>query len=172
MIRKLSLLPIAIFFAVIYFLFIGLDKDPTLIPSPLIGKQLPEFNSKTLLDNSKITNNDLLEKTYILNVWGSWCYACSIEHNYFIDIKKKKSIDIYGLNYKDNRKSAVKWLKDKGNPYKKNIFDDSGNIAIELGVYGAPETFLVNEGIIIHKHIGPIDKNYYKEIVLPNIKNE
>lgn len=173
MTRKISFLPIAIFLIIIYFLFNELNKDPTLIPSPLIGKPVPKFISQTLINNSKITNNDLIGKPYILNVWGSWCYACSIEHDYFIDIYEKKTIEIYGLNYKDDRNSAIQWLEKKGNPYRISIFDNFGNIAIDLGVYGAPETFLVNKsGLIIHKHVGPIDKNYYENIVLPNIKNE
>ena len=168
---KLAVLPIPIFIIIIYFLYSGLNKDPTLIPSPLIGKLVPEFSSTTLFDNKVITNKSLIGKPYILNVWGSWCYGCSLEHNLLIDIYNTGIIDIYGLNYKDNKINAMEWLKNKGNPYRKIIFDNDGSIAIDFGVYGAPETFLVNKnGIIIHKHVGPIDQNYYNDVLLPNIK--
>ena len=168
---KLAVLPIPIFVIIIYFLYSGLNKDPTLIPSPLIGKLVPEFSSTTLFDNKVITNKSLIGKPYMLNVWGSWCYGCSLEHNLLIDIYNTGTIDIYGLNYKDNKINAMEWLKNKGNPYRKIIFDNDGSIAIDFGVYGAPETFLVNKnGIIIHKHVGPINQNYYNDVLLPNIK--
>ena len=171
MFHKLSVLPILIFLVILYFLYSGLNKDPTLIPSPLIGKAIPTFSSITLIDNQKINNNDLLGEMHILNVWGSWCYACSIEHKHLIDIYSRGTINIYGLNYKDNRSSALEWLKARGNPYKYNIYDNKGNIAIDFGVYGAPETFLIDKkGIIIHKHVGPIDENYYNKVILPNLK--
>ncbi len=171
MLHKLSILPILIFLVILYFLYSGLNKDPTLIPSPLIGKAMPTFSSITLIDNQKINNNDLLGEMHILNVWGSWCYACSIEHKHLIDIYSRGTINIYGLNYKDNRSSALEWLKVRGNPYKYNIYDNKGNIAIDFGVYGAPETFLIDKkGIIIHKHVGPIDENYYNKVILPNLK--
>ena len=173
MLYRLSFIPILIFIAILFFLYSGLSKDPTLIPSPLIGKPMPEFSSPTLFDDNEITNHDLIGEIYILNVWGSWCYACSLEHNHLIDIYSRGTIKIYGLNYKDDKNSAINWLKERGNPYKKNIFDNNGNIAINLGVYGAPETFLINEkGIIIHKYVGPIDENYYNEVILPIINNE
>jgi cytochrome c biogenesis protein CcmG/thiol:disulfide interchange protein DsbE len=171
MFHKLSVLPILIFLVILYFLYSGLNKDPTLIPSPLIGKAMPTFSSTTLIDNQKINNNDLLGEMHIINVWGSWCYACSIEHKHLIDIYSRGTINIYGLNYKDNRGSALEWLKVRGNPYKHNIYDNKGNIAIDFGVYGAPETFLIDKkGIIIHKHVGPIDENYYNKVILPNLK--
>ena len=168
---KLAVIPILIFLIILYFLYSGLNKDPTLIPSPLIGKSVPEFTSITLIDNQIITNKNLLGKFYILNVWGSWCYGCSLEHNFLIDIYNTDTIEIYGLNYKDKRENAIEWLRSKGNPYKKIIFDNDGDIAIDFGVYGAPETFLINEkGIIIHKHVGPIDNSYYNDVLLPKIK--
>tara|TARA_B100000575_G_scaffold288929_1_gene289792 strand:+ start:715 stop:1233 length:519 start_codon:yes stop_codon:yes gene_type:complete len=167
---KTSIIPITVFLVILYFLFSGLNKDPTIIPSPLIGKKIPSFESKTLIDNEIISNNDLIGNFILINVWGSWCYACTIEHENLIDIYKNEEITIYGLNYKDNREAALSWLKKRGNPYKKNIIDKDGSIGIDFGVYGAPETFLINkEGIIVYKHIGPIDRNFFKEIVLPYI---
>jgi|TARA_B100001059_G_scaffold92539_1_gene91631 cytochrome c biogenesis protein CcmG/thiol:disulfide interchange protein DsbE len=171
MIRKISFIPILVFFAILYFLYGGLGKDPTLIPSPLIGKQVPSFFSETLILEEEISNEGLIGKPYILNVWGSWCYGCSLEHDHLLDIKLKNKIEIYGLNYKDNRNDAKEWLKTKGNPYKKIIFDYDGSIAIDFGVYGAPETFIVDKlGYIIHKHVGPIDQNYYNNVVIPLIE--
>jgi len=168
---RFSTLSIVFFLGIIYFLYAGLDKDPTLIPSPLIGKTAPNFKSIDLITGESITNIELLGKFYILNVWASWCYGCSIEHNYLMNMYKNNEIDIFGLNYKDEKDSAINWLKERGNPYKKIIVDTDGNIAIDYGVYGAPETFVIDEdGIIIYKHVGPIDQNFYNQIILPLMK--
>ena len=168
---RLSVFPILIFIIILYFLYSGLHKDPALIPSPLIGKSIPEFNSTTLFDNKSFSDKDIIGKIFMINVWGSWCYGCSLEHEYLLEIYKKNTIDIYGLNYKDKSKLAINWLKEKGNPYKEVISDNNGDIAIDLGVYGAPESFLVNQkGIIIHKHVDPIDHKYYDKVILPVLK--
>ena len=168
---KLPTLLIVLFLGVIYFLYTGLDKDPTLIPSPLIGKTVPDFKSTDLISGENITNKELLGKFYILNVWASWCYGCSLEHNHLMNIYKNNEIDIFGLNYKDEKNSAINWLKERGNPYKNVIVDVNGNIAIDYGVYGAPETFIINEdGVIIYKHVGPIDQSFYNKIILPLMK--
>lgn len=168
---RFSTLSIVFFLGIIYFLYAGLDKDPTLIPSPLIGKTAPNFKSIDLITGESITNTELLGKFYILNVWASWCYGCSIEHNYLMNMYKNNEIDIFGLNYKDEKDSAINWLKERGNPYKNIIVDTDGNIAIDYGVYGAPETFIIDEdGIIIYKHVGPIDQNFYNQIILPLMK--
>jgi len=168
---KLSILPLLALIAIFYFLYSGLNEDPTLIPSPLIGKKIPQFYSTTLLEQKSISNEDLIGRPFILNVWASWCYACTLEHNNLLKIYGKNTIPIYGLNYKDDMDSAKEWLKSKGNPYKRIILDKDGNIGIDFGVYGAPETFLVNnDGLIIHKHVGPIDENYYNKIILPLIE--
>ena len=165
---RISALPILVFLAILYFLYNGLYKDPTLIPSPLIGKTLPEFKSTSLIHSRDINNTDLLGKNYLLNVWASWCYGCSVEHDYLLDIYNDNKILIYGLNYKDDKKSAITWLKEKGNPYKDIIVDYSGDIGIDLGVYGAPETFLINsDGLILLKHVGPISSDFYEKNILP-----
>ena len=171
MVYRISVFPILISIIILYFLYSGLNKDPTLIPSPLIGKSIPEFNSITLIGNENFTNKDLIGEIFILNVWGSWCFGCKLEHENLVEIYKKNTINIYGLNYKDNSELAISWLKERGNPYKAVIFDNNGDIAIDFGVYGAPETFLVNQkGIIIHKHVGPIDQDYYNSVILPVLK--
>ena len=171
MIRKISFIPILVFFAILYFLYGGLGKDPTLIPSPLIGKQVPSFFSETLILEEEISNEGLIGKPYILNVWGSWCYGCNLEHDHLLDIKLKNKIEIYGLNYKDNRNDAKEWLKTKGNPYKKIGSDMNGETAINWGVYGVPETFLIDkDGIIILRHAGPITKDVMINEILPKLK--
>ena len=168
---KLPTLLIVLFLGIIYFLYTGLGKDPTLIPSPFIGKTAPDFKSTDLISGKVITNKDLLGKFYILNVWASWCYGCSLEHNYLMNIYKNNKIDIIGLNYKDEKNSAINWLKERGNPYKNIIVDENGNIAIDYGVYGAPETFIIDEeGVIIYKHVGPIEQDFYNKIILPLMK--
>ena len=170
---KLSILPLFALITIFYFLYSGLNKDPTLIPSPLIGKKIPQFYSTALLEQKSISSEDLIGEPFILNVWASWCYACTLEHNNLLKIHKNNTIPIYGLNYKDDTDSAKEWLNSKGNPYKDIIVDVDGNIGIDFGVYGAPETFLVNnDGLIIHKHVGPIDESYYNKIILPLIENE
>ena len=168
---RLQTLLIVLFLGIIYFLYTGLGKDPTLIPSPFIGKIAPDFKSTDLISGKVITNKDLLGKFYILNVWASWCYGCSLEHNYLMNIYKNNKIDIIGLNYKDEKNSAINWLKERGNPYKNIIVDENGNIAIDYGVYGAPETFIIDEeGVIIYKQVGPIEQDFYNKIILPLMK--
>ena len=104
----------------------------------------------------------------MLNIWASWCYGCSLEHDNLLDIYNNDKILIYGLNYKDDKKSALDWLKRKGNPYSDIIVDTSGDIGINLGVYGAPETFLINsDGLILFKHVGPISTGFYEKEILP-----
>ena len=165
---KSSALPIFIFLGILYFLYNGLDEDPTVIPSPLIGKTLPVFESTSLISNKALTNKDFLGKSYLLNIWASWCYGCSLEHDNLLDIYNNDKILIYGLNYKDDKKSALDWLKSKGNPYSDIIVDTSGDIGINLGVYGAPETFLINsDGLILFKHVGPISTSFYEKEILP-----
>ena len=108
---KISALPIFIFIGILYFLYNGLYEDPTVIPSPLIGKTLPVFESTSLISNKLLTNKDFLGKSYLLNIWASWCYGCSLEHDNLLDIYNNDKILIYGLNYKDDKKSALDWIK-------------------------------------------------------------
>jgi len=168
---KLAVIPIPVFLIILYFLYSGLNKDPTLIPSPLIGKSVPEFSSTTLIDNKIITNQNMLGKSYILNVWGSWCYGCSLEHNFLIDIYNTDTIEIYGLNYKDDRQKALSLLERDGNPFEFSIYDKEGSLAIDLGVYGAPETFLINsDGIIKTRHVGALTPEIWNKKFVIHLK--
>jgi len=162
-------LPVILFFALCGFLFIGLYKDPSEVPSPLIGKPVPEFSLPKLLDNSS-------QFTPILNVWGTWCFACKQEHPVLLELAKLNVAPIFGLNYKDDSSQAKLYLRDFGNPFVANAADVAGRVAIDWGVYGAPETFLIDrKGIIRHKHIGPLTMQDLDTKILPfieQLKNE
>ena len=163
------LAPLAIFALLVAFLYRGLSMDPKLVPSPLIGKPAPAFTLPRLDDPSAtISNTDLKGKVTLLNVWATWCVSCRQEHETLVELAKTGQVDIYGLNYKDNRQDAKRWLAQFGNPYIANAFDGSGRVAIDWGVYGAPETFIIDRnGIIRHKHIGPLTVDIINREILP-----
>ena len=171
------LLPVILFFVLCGFLFIGLYKDPSEVPSPLIGKSVPEFSLPKLYDNSaQFSNKDFLGKVSVLNVWATWCFACKQEHPALLELAKRNLAPIYGLNYKDDAGKAKLYLRDFGNPFIANAFDEAGRVAIDWGVYGAPETFLIDKkGIIRYKHIGPLTLNDLDNKIQPlilQLKNE
>jgi len=171
------LLPAILFFVLCGFLFIGLYKDPSEVPSPLIGKSVPEFSLPKLYDNSaQFSNKDFLGKVSVLNVWATWCFACKQEHPALLELAKRNLAPIYGLNYKDDADKAKLYLRDFGNPFVANAFDEAGRVAIDWGVYGAPETFLIDKkGIIRYKHIGPLTLNDLDNKIQPlilQLKNE
>ena len=163
------LAPLAIFALLVAFLYRGLSMDPKLVPSPLIGKPAPAFSLPRLDDPSAtISNTDLKGKVTLLNVWATWCVSCRQEHETLVELAKTGQVDIYGLNYKDDRQDAKRWLAQFGNPYIANAFDGSGRVAIDWGVYGAPETFIIDRnGIIRHKHIGPLTVDIINREILP-----
>jgi cytochrome c biogenesis protein CcmG, thiol:disulfide interchange protein DsbE len=163
------LAPLAIFALLVAFLYRGLSLDPKLVPSPLIGKPMPTF-TLTRLDNpaATISDADFKGKVTLLNVWATWCVSCRQEHETLVQLAKTGQVDIYGLNYKDNREDAKRWLSRFGNPYVANAFDSDGRVGIDWGVYGAPETFIIDrEGIIRHKHIGPLTTEIINDEILP-----
>ena len=165
------LVPVFVFLILMGFLYVGLYKDPSLVPSPLIGKPMPTFAASTLKDADKIiTNNDIQGKYALINVWATWCAACKQEHSALVYLAEQLQVPIYGLNYKDDRASAIDWLNQYGDPYVANIFDDSGRIGIDFGVYGAPETFLIDgQGIIQHKLVGVMTPDAWEKQFLPKI---
>jgi cytochrome c biogenesis protein CcmG/thiol:disulfide interchange protein DsbE len=163
------LVPLAIFTLLVAFLYRGLSLDPKLVPSPLVGKPVPRF-TLTRLDNPAVTisDADFKGKVTLLNVWATWCVSCRREHETLVQLSKTGQIEIYGLNYKDNREDANRWLSQLGNPYVANAFDSDGRVGIDWGVYGAPETFIIDrEGIIRHKHIGPLTIDIINDEILP-----
>jgi len=152
------LIPLAAFLALAVMLAVGLKLDPREVPSPLIDKPAPKFALARLDDAGKTVRlDDLKGKVFILNVWASWCVACREEHPILLDFAKKRVVPVYGLNYKDTRPDASAWLARFGNPYDASFFDEDGRVGLDFGVYGVPETFIVDgNGVIRMKHIGPI----------------
>ena len=165
------LVPLAIFVVLVAFLYRGLSLDPKRIPSPLVGKPMPEFVLPRLQDPAAtISDTDLKGKVSILNIWATWCASCRAEHEVLLLLAKSNKVNIYGLNYKDDRVKAQQWLAQLGNPYVANAFDADGRAGIDWGVYGAPETFVMDrQGIIRHKHIGPLTVDALNKEILPLI---
>tara|TARA_B100000035_G_scaffold313992_1_gene329044 strand:+ start:965 stop:1480 length:516 start_codon:yes stop_codon:yes gene_type:complete len=169
--NKSFILYALIFIFVSVFLFKGLYYDPKKIQSPLIGKNFPLFELPDLYSNTLLSNSSFLDKKTIVNVWASWCLECEREHSYLIQLSKNKDIDLVGINYKDESNDAVGWLSMRGNPYRIIIKDSMGDLALDLGVYGVPETYILDENQIIQfKHIGPIDTQIIQEKMLPLLR--
>ena len=169
--KLIKFLPLIIIVVVCIFFFFSLNNDTTKLSSPLVGKEVPEFSVDRLLSNETMTNKDLISgRPIILNIWSSWCIPCRAEHDVLMILSELYDVDIYGLNYKDSETEAKKFIEGLGNPFKKIGVDTSGRSAIDLGVYGVPETFVIRNGIIMYKHIGPIHMNELDEKILPMIK--
>ena len=166
------LLPLAGFVVIAIFLGVGLERDPRLVPSPLINKPAPSFSLSTLADPQRaITRNDMLGKVWLFNVWASWCVSCREEHPLLVALSKANIVPIYGLNYKDNRKDAQAWLDNWGNPYVQVATDMDGKVGIDYGVYGVPETYVIDKkGIIRYKQIGPLTVDILKNKIIPMVR--
>jgi cytochrome c biogenesis protein CcmG, thiol:disulfide interchange protein DsbE len=151
-------LPLAIFLVLVGFLAAGLKLDPREVPSPLIGKPAPGFALSRLDDADKtVRRDDMLGKVWMLNVWASWCAACRDEHAHLLAFARRQQIPILGLNYKDTRNEGMGWLSRFGDPYDASLFDQDGRVGIDFGVYGVPETFIIDkQGLIRFKQIGPV----------------
>jgi cytochrome c biogenesis protein CcmG/thiol:disulfide interchange protein DsbE len=165
------LLPLAVFLLLAVLLYRGLSLDPKLVPSPLIGKPMPSFTLPRLQDpEATLSDTDLLGRVFVINIWATWCIACRAEHDVLLQLARSGTVEIYGLNYKDERASARRWLQQLGDPYVANAFDADGRTGIDWGVYGAPETFVIDRrGIIRHKHIGPLTMEVLNNEILPLI---
>ena len=166
---KKSFIPVVIFILLGALLWVGLSLDPKKIPSPLIDKPMPEFELPNLLQPDKmVSQQQFLGQVYLLNVWASWCGACRQEHPLLMELANKQLATIVGLNWKDNPQDAMGFLNSLGDPYAISLSDISGRVGIDLGVYGAPETFLIDKtGTIRHKHIGPITEEAWSQTLLP-----
>jgi len=165
------LFPLVIFVALTILFIYGLQNDPRYVPSPLINKVAPEFTLPTLhKPEQMISINELKGKVSLINVWASWCAACRIEHPLLNKYTKKYQLNLYGLNYKDKRTDALLWLENLGNPYIESAYDEIGTVGIDYGVYGVPETFVLDKkGIIRYKHIGPINDEQFTSTIMPLI---
>jgi cytochrome c biogenesis protein CcmG/thiol:disulfide interchange protein DsbE len=169
---KKALIPLLIFIVLVGFLAVGLTRNPREIPSPLINKPAPAFSLPALdTPEQKISVQDLRGKVWVLNVWASWCVACRIEHPLLVEFAKTGTVPIYGLNYKDKRDDAIGWLAKFGNPYTRSLSDTDGLVGIDFGVYGVPETFVIDKtGVIRMKHIGPVTPEVLRDDIIPLVR--
>lgn len=170
--RLAVILPLAIFILLVIVLAVGLTLKPREVNSPFIGKPAPDFSLPRLhKPNEQISLVDLKGKVVLVNVWGSWCPACRDEHGLLVEIANSDLVPIYGLNWKDTREKALYWLQQLGDPYTAVAFDQDGRVGIDWGVYGAPETFVLSkDGIVAHKHIGPITTEVWRDTLWPLIQ--
>ncbi|MBZ0145900.1 MAG: DsbE family thiol:disulfide interchange protein [Rhodocyclaceae bacterium] len=166
------LLPLGIFIVLVAFLAIGLNLNPREVPSPLIGKPAPAFTLPQLHQpEATFAPKDLQGRVWLLNVWASWCVSCRQEHPILVDLAKRNIVPIYGLNYKDPREDALRWLKQFGDPYVLSIADVEGRVGIDYGVYGVPETYVIDKaGVIRFKQIGPVTQDVLEKTILPLIR--
>lgn len=169
---KRFLLPLGIFIGLLVFLAVGLRLNPREIPSPFIGKPAPSFNLTQLHEPDKtIAPADMVGQVWMLNVWASWCVSCRVEHPILMDFARTNMVPVVGLNYKDGRNDGIKWLREFGNPYLMSAFDNDGRVGIDFGVYGVPETFIIDkQGVIRMKHIGPLTPDALNKKIIPLIK--
>ena len=166
------LLPVLAFMILVLFLALGLSLDPSQVPSPLIGKPGPVFELPDLHRPDDVVNNATMAgQPALLNVWATWCAACRVEHDTLLALAASKAIPIYGLNYKDDRESAIRWLEQLGDPYTAVAFDPDGKVGLDWGVYGAPETFLLDpNGVVVYKYIAPISLAVWRDEFVPRIE--
>lgn len=166
------LLPLGIFLLLAVFLAIGLNLNPREVPSPLIDKPAPAFQLPQLHETGRtLAPQDMKGKVWVFNVWASWCVACLEEHPLLVELSKRNLVPIVGLNYKDNRADALLWLQKRGDPYTLSAQDADGRVGIDYGVYGVPETYVIDkEGIIRFKRIGPVTPKVLDEQILPLVK--
>lgn len=166
------LLPLAGLVVLVFFFYRGLYGNPAVIPSPLIGKPAPEFALPSVRDPDRVVaNKDFSGRMYVLNVWATWCVGCRQEHETLLEIAKSKVIPMVSLNWKDERPLAIRWLDQLGDPYVDTAFDPEGRVAIDWGVYGAPETFLVGaDGRVLYKHVAPLTLEIWARDFLPRIR--
>ena len=171
--RLRYLLPLAVFVILVGFLAVGLNLNPREVPSPLIGKPAPGFTLTRLDDAAKtIRREDMLGKVWMLNVWASWCVACREEHPHLVAFARTKTVPVIGLNYKDTRPAGLGWLARFGDPYDVSLFDVDGRVGIDFGVYGVPETFVIDkQGVIRFKHIGPVTPEIIQTRIVPLLKD-
>ena len=168
---KNKLLPIfitSVFIIIFVFFYRGLKNTNIYTPEIKINNKIPTFRGDLFYSNQVVNSSNIFksDKFYLLNIWSSWCVPCRKEHALLMNLMENKKINVIGINYKDTRLNAENFLSELGNPYKKIIFDKEGIIAIEWGAYGVPESFLIKDGIILKRYIGPLDKKLTKEIKL------
>jgi cytochrome c biogenesis protein CcmG/thiol:disulfide interchange protein DsbE len=170
--NRFLLLPLVLFIGLVAFLLVGLRRDPHEVPSPLINKPAPDFKLSQLREPTKtFSPQEMRGKVWVLNFWGTWCVACREEHPLLLEYSKTGAVPIYGVDYKDDRAAAMQMLEEEGNPYTLTVSDPDGRISIDYGVYGAPESYLIDrDGVIRFKQIGPITPEVWQKEILPRAK--
>ena len=171
--RARYLVPFFGFCVIVAFLVVGLGRDPGKVPSPFIGKPAPDFDLPELAQpGQRITRSEMLGQVWLFNVWASWCAACVDEHPLLLDFAARDIAPVIGLNYKDGRDDALAWLARLDNPYTRIAFDEAGDTGIDYGVYGVPETFVIDrEGIVRLKHIGPVTRKDMDDVIIPLVRS-
>ena len=170
--NKKLLIPLALFVVLVGFLFVGLGLNPREVPSPLIDKPAPNFTLRQLHAPDKtLGTSDFKGQVWLLNVWASWCVSCRVEHPLLVELAKSKAVPIIGLNYKDKDAEGLAWLAQHGDPYTLSVVDADGRVGIDWGVYGVPETFVVDKaGVIRYKQIGPVTAESLEQKILPLVR--
>lgn len=169
-VSKSLLIPLGVFLLLVVFLFLGFSlKDPHLLPSELINKPFPEFELRDLHNDGRLlTREDITGEVALVNVWATWCPNCRVEHPELMRISQEENLPIYGVNYNDDDVKARAWLKRLEDPYRFSIVDNDGTLAIDLGVYGAPETFVLDAaGVIRFRHVGPVTPDVWRDTIEP-----
>jgi len=166
------LVPLIAFVVLVGLFVVDLTMDPSRIPSPLLENPGPEFELPSLQDPTvTVGSATYANKLALVNIWATWCPGCRQEHGFLVELANEGTIPIFGLNWRDNRTDALKWLQVLGDPYIASGFDDDGRVGIDWGAYGAPETFLLDEnGIVIHKHIAPLNREIWERDFVPLIE--
>lgn len=166
-------IPIIVFLLLVVIFSFGLFNDPRELPSPFLGEPAPAFEVESLTEpGRRVGSADYAGKMALVNVWATWCGGCRQEHPFLMQLARTDAIEIYGINWRDNREEALRWLEQLGDPYEFSAFDADGRVGIDWGVYGAPETFLISpEGIVLHKHLGPLTAAIWQEDFVPLIES-
>ena len=166
------LTPLFAFLVLVAIFIVGLTMDPSRIPSPLLENPAPVFSLPSLQDPSvEVGSANYANQMALVNIWATWCPGCRQEHGFLVELANEGAIPIFGLNWRDNRPDALQWLQALGDPYIASGFDVDGRVGIDWGAYGAPETFLVDQdGIVIHKHIAPLNREIWERDFLPLIR--
>ncbi len=169
--RFFLFLPLVVAVVLGMVLFAGIGKDPTKLESALLGQPVPAFSLEDLDNPGQQLDASLFQgQVQLLNVWGTWCPACRDEHDDLMWLAREQGVSIVGLNYKDNRDDALVWLDRLGDPYSTNIYDPQGRLGFDLGVYGAPETFVIDaQGVVRYRHVGVVNKKVWQDTLLPVI---
>lgn len=169
---KRAVLPLVMFVALALLLGVGLQLNPREVPSPLVNKPAPAFSLPQLHQPEQTLGPEALRgQVWLLNVWASWCTSCRLEHDVLVSLARSAQVPIYGLNYKDQRADALAWLARFGNPYQATVSDPKGLVGLDYGVYGTPETFVIDQqGVIRHKQVGPLTVEVLEKTILPLVR--